>query len=76
MVYFVLPSDNSKNNITSQIIEFAKKQIKSNSIDYRILFLKKHIIEEDFKEIKDTDIVFWESHIAAQSNNRKYGDKQ
>lgn len=50
-----------------QIIEFIKKEIRSKNIQYKLLFVKPNIDDDDFSEIKSNDILLWHPNVASSN---------
>ena len=63
MIYFFLSKSDSV--IRGLIINFIKENIKSNNLQYKIIFCNQHIIESEISFINpEKDIVLWEPIVA------------
>jgi hypothetical protein len=65
MIFLFLKLD-KKSSEQKEIINFFKNKIKSNNIEYKILFMKELIIPDFIVEEidKQNDIIFWEPKLA------------
>ena len=65
MVYIMLSKQ--IDDMQDKIIEFVKKTLRINNVNYHLKFFDKHINDDEISEIKESDFLLWHSKVAGDN---------
>lgn len=65
MVYIML--SRQIDNMQEKIIEFVKKTLRINNINYHLKFFNKHINDDEVLDISENDFVLWHPKVAGDN---------